>query len=400
LRIFVEELAKENHSTLILGAPLLRAETHARVERGLIEEFDRIATRTYNDIETKIVDPRVEEMATHEAIGKHGLVVLTDKLRSLIEHSSASKQSVFLVAARKGLSPVTACGDCGTLIRCPQCDSPLVIHKKKPPVGAKNPEQIDLHVFACHSCGFMRSPENNVHETCPQCGGWKLQGLGIGIDRIEEELKKYFPDVPRFILDGDRIKTRTQLKKLILEFSKTPGSILIGTPMAVPYLDTVASTAIVSVDSLFAIPDIRMSERIFALVLALREKTTESLLIQTRADDTTIFSQALAGELMLFIKNELALRKTFSYPPFGTIIKITLRDKRNVVAEEIERLKVFLEDYSPIAPSSMSKEPKDIYRMHVILKLEEDTWPNGALLQKLRALPAQFTVEVNPNNLL
>ena len=51
------------------------------------------------------------------------------------------------------------------------------------------------------------------------------------------------------------------------------------------------------IDSLFAIPDIRMSERIFALVLALREKTTKTLIIQTRADDTTIFEQALAGDL-------------------------------------------------------------------------------------------------------
>ena len=143
-----------------------------------------------------------------------------------------------------------------------------------------------------------------------------------------------------------------------------------------------------------------MSERIFALVLALREKTTDTLLIQTRADDTTIFEQALTGDLLKFTENELAIRKAFSYPPYGTIIKITLRGKRAEIASEMERLKAFLETYSPIVPGSIAKEPKNIFRMHMILKLAEGNWPNNELLGKLRALPMQFTIEVNPDHLL
>lgn len=143
-----------------------------------------------------------------------------------------------------------------------------------------------------------------------------------------------------------------------------------------------------------------MSERIFALVLALREKTSGTLLIQTRADDTTIFEQALAGDLLKFTENELEIRKAFSYPPYGTIIKITLRDKRAEVQQEMERLKTFLESYAPIVPGTIAKEPKNIFRMHMILKLAESNWPNNELLGKLRALPMQFTIEVNPDHLL
>lgn len=246
----------------------------------------------------------------------------------------------------------------------------------------------------------MRAPEDNVHETCPRCGGWKLQGVGIGIDRVETEIKKLFSQIPHFVIDGDRIKTRVQAKKLITEFKKTPSSILIATPMVIPFLETVEHTAIISIDSLFAIPDIRMSERIFTLMLALREKTTVSLLAQTRADDTTIFTQALSGNLAEFIDNELSLRKAFFYPPFGTIVKITLRGKRPEITAEIEHLKVFLEEYAPIASGSMTKEPKNIFRMHLILKLSGGAWPDTTLLRKICALPPQFTVEVNPDNLL
>lgn len=393
LHIFAESYARACGSKFILGAPLLRAETHERIREGKIEEFGRIAARTYSAIKTSIIDPRIEEKAIHEQTGKSTMVLFSSELHSLIEHALQAKESVLLITARKGLSPVTTCGDCGTIIRCPLCETPLVIHKRKS-------GQDEEHVYVCHACGFMRSPENNVHETCPQCGGWKLQGVGIGIDRVEVEIKKHFHKVPHFVLDGDHVKTRAQAKKLITQFQNTPGSILVATPMAIPLLGEVAHTAIVSIDALFAIPDIRMPERIFALILALREKTTISLLAQTRADDTTIFAQALNGDLSQFINNELVMRKAFFYPPFGTIIKITLRGKRTDVAAEMERLKVFLGNYSPIVSGSISKEPKNIFRIHLILKLSESAWPDHELLAKLRALPHQFTTEVNPDNLL
>ena len=170
--------------------------------------------------------------------------------------------------------------------------------------------------------------------------------------------------------------------------------------MAVSYLFSVPRTAIISIDSLFAIPDFRMNERIFALILALREKTTKALLVQTRMDDTTLLEQALKGDLLAFTEDELGLRKAFSYPPYGTIIKITLRGKRAELPQEVERLKAYLLEYTPISPQTITREPKNMFRMHLILKLAETVWPNDKLLAKLRALPPQFTIEVNPDHLL
>ncbi|OHA79527.1 MAG: hypothetical protein A2747_03745 [Candidatus Yonathbacteria bacterium RIFCSPHIGHO2_01_FULL_44_41] len=393
LRMFVENYARASGSTLIIGAPILRAETHERIARGNISEFDRIATRAREETKTVLIDPRREEKSIRENTGKRNMVLVSKDLRKLLEDASERGERVLLLSARKGLAPVTTCGDCGALVRCPECDTPLVIHKKE----TKNS---DTQVFICHGCGFTRVPENNVHETCPNCGGWKLQGVGVGIDLIDNEIAALSPKTKRFILDGDRAKTRAQAKKIVAQFEKSESSILIATPMAIPLLTAVENTAIISIDSLFAIPDIRMSERIFALILLLREKTTGTLLIQTRADDTIIFKQALSGKLFQFAENELATRKAFSYPPYGTIIKITLRGKRAEVLSEMERLKVFLVNYAPIVLGTMAREPKNIFRMHMILKLAKNNWPNSDLLAKLRALPMQFTVEVNPNNLI
>ncbi|KKT29085.1 MAG: Primosomal protein N' [Parcubacteria group bacterium GW2011_GWA1_44_13] len=393
LRVFVEEYARACGGRLIIGAPILRAETHERIANGSIGEFGRISQHAREQTEIILVDPRKEEKYIREKTGRREMVLVSKELLELMQDARERSERVLLLSARKGLAPVTTCSDCGALVRCPQCETPLVVHRKESAIGS-------AQIFVCHGCGFMRVPENNVNETCPNCKGWKLQGVGIGIDRIDDEIAKLFPKTERFILDSERAKTRAQGKKIIEKFEKSDSGVLIATPMALPLLGSVDNTAIISIDSLFAIPDIRMSERIFALVLALREKTTGTLLIQTRADDTTIFEQALAGDLLKFTENELAIRKAFSYPPYGTIIKITLRGKRAEVASEMERLKTFLETYSPIVPGSIAKEPKNIFRMHMILKLAEGNWPNNELLGKLRALPMQFTIEVNPDHLL
>jgi primosomal protein N' (replication factor Y) len=389
MRIFAEAYATLRGSALIFGASILRPETHKRIHAGEIGEFNRINNRTIAELKTAIIDPRLEEKDIREGTGRRTVQIIGKGIRTLIEETQKNNVHTFLLATRKGLSPITACGDCGTIIRCKECDTPLVIHK-----------QGENRIFSCHACGLIRVPEDGEHETCPTCTGWRLEPLGIGIERIEEEVAELFPYTPRFIFDGDHVKTRTQARKLIMQFEKSRGGILIGTPMAVPYLTIIEHAAIVSIDSLFAIPDFRMNERIFALILALREKTSKTLLVQTRMDDVTLLEQALKGDLLGFTENELMLRKAFSYPPYGTIIKITLRGKRTELPTEIERLKEYLADYAPIAPNSMAREPKNMFRMHIILKLALGVWINNTLLTKLRALPPQFTIEINPDHLL
>ncbi|MDO8604413.1 MAG: hypothetical protein Q7K40_03390 [bacterium] len=392
LRVFVENYAKACGSKLIIGASILRAETHTRTRRDT-DQYDRISGSARKEINTLLVDPRKEEAESRTKTGKRKFVLMTSVLRELIHVAMKQNERIFILSARKGLSPITICDDCGTILRCPECENPLVIHNKE----AKG---IKFHVFVCHGCGLTRVPENNVNETCPHCHGWKLSGMGIGIDRVSNEISHFFPNAKQFLLDGNRVKTRAGAKKLIEQFEKSTNGILIATPMAVPLIGSVPLTAIISIDSLFAIPDIRMPERIFALILALREKTTRTSLIQTRSDDTTIFRQALSGELRQFTENELSLRKTFSYPPYGTIIKITVRGKRSALPVEIENLKNFLLTYSPIMPTTIARESGIMFRMHMILKLPEEGWPNEDLLAKLRALPPHMTVEINPDNLL
>ena len=401
LRIFVESYARESGSSLIFGAPILRPEIHKRINEKEIGEFGRIFSHAHLEntakLHTEIIDPRTEEKAIKEYSGNRTFQILSEKIRTLIQTAGEHKQSVLLLTARKGLSPITRCGDCGTVICCSHCDTPLVIHTRKD----------STRIFSCHACGFVRIPENDVHETCPICGGWKLEAMGIGTERVEHELAEQFPTRSFFVFDGDRINTSAQAKKMIAQFKKRSiegeAPLLIGTPMVIPYLDTVDNTAVISIDSLFAIPDFRMNERIFSMILSLREKTKNTLYVQTRLDDRATLEHATTGKLMEFVTQELALRKAFSYPPYGTIIKITLRGKKEIIPQEMDRAKQFLNDYTLLIPPTMSRDKKGFYRMHALIKLPEGIWgtqTTEALTQKLRTLPHQFTIEVNPEHLL
>ncbi|MEK7460393.1 MAG: hypothetical protein AAB628_02495 [Patescibacteria group bacterium] len=403
-RFFVETYARKTGSTLILGSSILRPETHARIENQEILEWNRVTKHATSNIETVIIDPRIEEQAVKERTGTRTFQVLSKTIRERLEQALASKESVVLITARKGLTPITMCNDCGTIIRCSACENPLAIHK----------QQGDKRIYSCHACGLAHIPEEGEHETCPNCGGWRLVPLGIGIERVEEEVFENFPHAKRFAFDSERVKTKAQAKKIIQQFEKTKeenlGAVLIATPMAIPYLTSVDHSIIISIDSLFAIPDYRMNERIFALILSLREKSKKSLLIQTRTDDTAMIEFALHGRLAEFTEHELALRKTFSYTPYGTIIKITARGEKDFVPKEIESLKNFFPEHALIIPKTMTrdtsiftknkKDKSHTYRMHAIIKLSGNVWPDKTAISKLRALPPHFTVEVNPDHLL
>ena len=103
---------------------------------------------------------------------------------------------------------------------------------------------------------------------------------------------------------------------------------LVGTAKAIVYLDKkVENVAIVAVDGMLAIPDFRMNERIFNMLLRLRRLASKNFFIQTRKSDNKIFEYAAKGDLVNFYREEIADRQLLGYPPISLLIKISLRGK-------------------------------------------------------------------------
>ncbi len=395
-RLYAEILAEERGADLLVGDLFLRVETIERLARGEFEPLLRPKSRIPSNATQTIVDMRAS--GEQPATGK--VAICSAELVDLIEETRKKGTHCFILGVRRGYSPMTVCGDCGTVVTCERCAAPMVIHKrtKKRAEGDSEPE-IE-HVFLCHRCGLEKDPDL----TCAHCGGWRLIPLGIGTTQAEESIVRRFPDAKVFRIDRDSVEKHEEAKRIAERFYQTPGSIMIGTEMAIPYLEEpVATVAVLSVNSLLTIPDFRMGERVFRLLLTLREKAREHFLVQTRDPDTELFSLATAGNIGEFVRTELEARKELGYPPYATLIKFTHHggkvEGRNALLD-IERI---FSSYSPVTFPSFIGKVRGKYVMNALLSIPKEgelSWPSDELYGLIRALPPEIEVRVNPDNLI
>ncbi len=398
MRFFTEQFAKHIGADYIVGDLFLRVETLYRKDAGEFEPLLRPKSRLPSLGMQTIVDMRTS--GEQPATGK--VAICSRELVDLIDETRKKGSQCFILGVRRGFAPMTVCGDCGTVVACSRCSAPIVLHRKsqaaaqaelergKP--GATNP-----NIFLCHRCG----QEADTNVTCLHCGGWRLTSLGIGIVQAEETIRRRFPDSQIFRLDRDSVKKHSEAQKLVAEFYKTPGAILIGTEMAIAYLtEPVATAAILSVNSLLTIPDFRMGEKVFRLLLTLREKAREHFLIQTRDPEMPLFQLATEGNISEFMRNELEIRHKLGYPPFSTLLKFSFEGGKAEGAAVMAEIEKIFGTYHPVTFPSFIARVKGKYLMNALIKVPPNEWPNPELLSLVRSLPPEIAVRVNPESVI
>jgi len=398
LRFFAETFAAAVGADIILGDLFLRTETLYRKEQGFFEALQRQKYRLPSLAKQTIADMRAS--GEQPATGK--VAVCSAELVDILEDVRAKGTHCFILGVRRGFAPMTVCGDCGTVISCEHCSAPMVLHKKSGLAGEVSaPGHTDKNdtprIFLCHRCGF----ERNTEILCPNCKGWRLTPLGFGITQAEEAIRRRFPDAQIFRVDRDVIKNHAAARAIMEKFYQTPGSIMIGTEMAIPYLtEPLAAVAILSVNSLLTIPDFRMGERVFRLLLILREKAREHFLVQTRDPNIPLFALATDGNIGEFLRTELDMRHRLGYPPFSTLLKFTYEGKKAEGAALMAEIEKTFGAYHPVTFPSFIVRIKGKYRTNALLKIPENGWPNTELTELIRTLPPEVEVRVNPESVI
>ncbi len=230
----------------------------------------------------------------------------------------------------------------------------------------------------------------------------------MGIQRVEEEILATFGREKVFSIDRDTTKSHRDAQKVAARFYETPGSILVGTEMALPYLTkSVSRTAVASLDSLLALPEWRAEERAFHILMNLRASATDELLIQTRHPDERIIGYAKDADTYGFYKEELARREKFGYPPFTLFISLSWQGTK--AASEAMRKKLaetfkgyeFFGHVPPIAiPRKTKTSASPVFRSRALLRIERDEWPTEELMTLLSQMPPSIAIQVNPQELL
>ena len=387
LRIFVEIYASKISAKLILADEMLRYETIARKESDNFVSLHSMSFRVDFDGEIEIENPRIPkfQMFSSRAI---------ETIRNIL----ASKKNIFIFSLRKGLATETLCRDCGKTIDCKKCGAPLVLYSS---------HQGKKRMFVCNRC----AEEKDGDTSCEFCGSWNLMPFGIGTDTVCEEIEKLFPNTKIFKLDKESAKTTAGAKKIIEEFEENHGSILVGTEMTFFYLkNKIPLSIIASFDSLWSIPNFKMSEKIIQIILSMIKNTTEKVIIQTKNENDRAILATKSLNFMSFIREELADRKNLGYPPFKRFIKITYLGEKEDTLKAQKILEDNFKEYSPEIFSGFVTRQKDKYVTNALIKINPKEWSlpeisidssiNENLSQKLIALSSYFEIFVDPEDLL
>ena len=379
-RRVAEQFARKINADFIAGDSCLRVETLYRRDLGELAEYAPLSMRSLSTARDFLMDMKIYKNSEHK------IRMLSNELIALSQRNRDDNGLLFVFTGRRGLSPQTICTDCETILSCDLCSSPLVLY------GRDNGK-----FFLCNKCG----KKFNVNQICRKCGGWKLITLGIGTEKIEEELKLTLPGAKIFRLD--KISAPTHKKALLIaeKWYASPGSILVGTELALLYLDkSIDFSAVASLDSFFSIPDFRINEKIFSIILKMRSLAQKQFLLQTRVPEMDVLIWGVKGNIMDFYKNEIENRKKFSFPPFSTLIKISYTGKKDEVLRAMEKLKTSLIGFHMDVFPAFVATIKGNYTMHSLIKLLPGEWIHTELLDCLHNLPAEYAIDVDPESIL
>jgi primosomal protein N' len=383
-RVSLRTLARHAGCNIILGDTVLRTEDeYARRE-------DRI--QSYNEPPKRLVFParlRCIEQPAHTSKNEP-FALFADETVRRVRTVLNRRENVFLYAARQGLAPVVACFDCGNILRCPDSGTPYSLHRTYDKSGNESRWFVD-------SSSGRRTRAADV---CDQCGSWRLRERGVGIQHIADCIPDYFPNTPVIHFDADTARTKRKIAQLSTRMREAKGAIILGTAVALPYLPTNLTTSCVtSYEATSSIPSWRADEILFRLLLELREKNSNEVIIQHRTELGPVVTHATRGALEHFYTEEIELREMLQYPPFSVLVLCTWQGPRqSVQAIEVE-LHNALQAYNPLIYSHPLSNQKKA-RRHALLRIPAHHWPNQELQSILRGLNPGVSVQINPDRIV
>ncbi|MEZ4200433.1 MAG: hypothetical protein R3B69_02475 [Candidatus Paceibacterota bacterium] len=311
------------------------------------------------------------------------------KFLNAIEETLKERKNIFLYSARRGIAPIVACVDCGHIFRCPDSGTPYSLVRTQK-------DGVEQRWFLASTSG----KRVKAADVCPDCGSWRLKERGVGIQHQYDELTKLLPKATVILFDHTTASTKQKAQRLIAEFYDAKGAVLLGTSMTLPYLERpVALCGVPSLDAARSIPTWRAEEEFFALMLRLRELSTERVIVQTRSEPDDVLGYVKAGRVEQFYNDELELRKVLNYPPFCVFIHLTIAGKADSLTELEHTIQTTLAAWKPRFYTS-PQSTKDKLMRHALIRVAATDYPDDVLTTALTSLSPAVRIEINPQKIV
>lgn len=351
-------------SSVILGSATPSTETYLQARQGELKLY-RLTKRA-----KEAQPPAVWIADLREELKRKNKSIFSGKLRELMLDRLYKKEQIMLFLNRRGYAGFVSCRSCGHVMKCPHCDISLTSHN-----GGN---------LVCHYCGFTQSQPS----ACPACGSKYIAAFGTGTQKVEELVKKEFPEAKVLRMDMDTTRNKGGHEAVLSAFANHKADILVGTQMIVKGHDfpKVTLVGIIAADLSLYAGDYRAGERTFQLLCqaagrAGRDVLPGEVVIQTYHPEHYSIVTAAEGNYEAFYEQEILYRRLMQYPPSSHMLLVLVSSKEEVKAQRAvlhlaQAVQLYLEQeqldariIGP-APASLAKA-NDIYRRVMYIKYSD-----------------------------
>lgn len=416
-RHVAEAIAARDNAIVLLGSATPDVETMFRADRKEItrlalpnrimghrqrisEQAKEAGVRTQysaaDDEALTIELPSVQIVDMRAELRTGNTRIFSRVLHEELEKTLARGEQAILFLNRRGQATYVFCRDCGYVVRCPRCDTPLTYHRHG-------------QALRCHRCDHAE-PEPEI---CPRCHSRRIKYFGAGTQQVEQAVIETFPRARILRWDADTASTQASHDAILQRFMHRQADVLIGTQMIAKGLDLpmVTLVGVVSADVGLNLPDFRAGERTFQVLTQVAGRAGRGLLggqviLQTYAPEHYAIQAAARHDYEAFYNREIAYRREIAYPPFRHLIRILFRypsetqakaeaeRAANVIRKQMEKLKMTGTELIGPAPCFFTRE-SDMVRWHLLLR-----GPNPLPAVQGISVPQGWYVDVNPLEVL
>ncbi|MBM3253706.1 MAG: primosomal protein N' [Candidatus Omnitrophica bacterium] len=384
-----------SNAIVILASPTPRVESYFKAKQG---EFILLKTR---DKKPDIVSTKIKVVDMRDSYGyRTKNRFLSRMLQEEVGRVflAGNKNKVVIFVNRRGFSTYCRCIGCGFIVKCSNCNNPLVYH-------------FDNKMLICHFCNFSIRPP----DICPECGKYHIEFAGFGTEKVESEIARLFPVLKTERLDSDAYSRRIGLDKIIDKFEKNEIDVLIGTTMALKVLELeyIRLIAILSLDTFLNLPDFRSTEKMFNTLMHILMSKGMShpdarLVIQTYLPDLYLIKAIKRMDYNGFYRKELSLRRDLYYPPFCHLTSISIKSKIEDTAKRISFLlkevldkEGFTKKLEILGPSPHRiKKIRGYFIWELILKAKDNNYVCNALKQIFKKIGCRsrryISIDIDP----
>jgi primosomal protein N' (replication factor Y) len=308
-----QKLAQITGAVLVLGSATPDVETYYHAQRGrhrLLELPQRIGQDGARELApVELCDMRRELREGNRSIFSRGLS------QALHDCLNQGRQAI-LFLNRRGSAPIVQCRDCGYVATCPSCSVSLTYHA----ADAR---------LACHRCNRRVRPP----QSCRQCGGAHIRRLGVGTQRVVEEVATLLPGVRVDRWDADASRAGVAPEEIMARLASGEIQVLVGTQMVAKGLDlpNVTLVGVVLADIGLHLPDFRAGERGFSLLCQVagragRGDAPGRVIIQTYSPEHYAVAAAAHQDYAAMYRQEVEVRRRQGNPPFGQLVHLVFQE--------------------------------------------------------------------------